>query len=149
MHQGFFGRFFQLGYVTRDIERAVRLLVDEQQAQLVDLIDDFKDQAGQPVAIRRLSHLMLGDAEIELIEPRLDWTSLYLEGLADDSAAMAFHHIGYMQPDVEHWHTAMALAEDRGLVVALQGSVPHARFAYLDTRAQNGHYSEVVWRASR
>lgn len=149
MLDGFFGRFFQLGYVTRDLESAVRTLVDEQQAMLIDLIEDFKDQAGQPVVIRRLAHLMLGDAEIELIEPRLDWQSLYLEALPEKGIAMAFHHIGYMQPDVEQWEVAMARAEERGMVTVMKGSTPRARFAYLDTRAHNGHYSELVWRAPR
>lgn len=97
---GPFGRFFQIGYVTRNIANGLAILESEMGAQRIDLLDDLRDAQGNRVMIRALSHLNLGEAEIELIEPRLDWPSIYLDALPADDQTIALHHIGYRQPDI-------------------------------------------------
>jgi len=146
---GPFGTFFQIGYVTRDIHRAVAMLVDQMGATRIDLIEDFRDPQGDPVVIRSLSHLSLGEAEMEIIEPRLDRPSIYLDALPADDAIIGLHHLGYKQPDIPTWESAMAILCADGAVIAMEGAVPTARFAYIDTRRLVGHYTEMVYRASR
>jgi len=142
---GPYGRFFQIGYVTRDLAAAAARLA-RMGARQIDLFEDFKRPGGEPSAIWGLSHLALGGAELELIQPRLDRPSIYLEALPAEADAIALHHVGYMNPDVPAWEAAMAKIRADGATVAVEGATPRARFAYLDTRADLGHYTEVVWR---
>lgn len=141
-----YGRFFQLGYVVRDIDAAVRHCQQRMGATVVDIIRDLRAETGEQVSINNLSHLALPGAEIELIEPRLDWPSIYLDALPDDSADIGFHHLGFLVPDQPTWDRAMATAETFDTPVVMEGATSQVRFAYLDTRRLCGHYSEVVWR---
>ncbi|WP_404476541.1 VOC family protein [Novosphingobium sp. BL-52-GroH] len=146
---GPFGRFFQIGYVTHDIASGLAILEGTMGARRIDLLEDFRDANGDPVMIRALSHLSMGDAEIELIEPRADWPSVYLDALPADDRTIALHHIGYRQPDVAAWTAARDRAQAAGLAISMEGYTPHAHFAYIDTRATLGHYTEVVYREDR
>lgn len=143
---GPFGPLFQIGYVTRDIFAGLDILEKGMGASRIDLFDDFRDASSNPVMIRALSHLMLGDVEIELIEPRPDWRSVYLDALPERSDRIALHHLGYRQPDVTAWEQARERAMASGLAIAMEGATPRARFAYLDTCATVGHFTEIVYR---
>lgn len=140
------GGFFQIGYVTRNIANGLAILEGDMGAQRIDLLDDLRDAQGNRVMIRALSHLSLGEAEIELIEPRIDWPSVYLDALPADDRTIALHHIGYRQPDIAAWTDARDRAHAAGMAIPMEGATDHARFAYLDTRAVVGHYTEVVYR---
>lgn len=142
-----FGTFFQIGYVTRDIGAAVKLLTDGMGATLIDLLEDFRDPQGNPVVIRSLSHLMLGKVEIEVIEPRLDQPSIYLDALPQAGETVALHHLGYRHADIASWEAAMAALRATGVDVPMEGATARARFAYIDTRCDIGHFTEVVYRA--
>jgi len=142
---GPYGRFFQIGYVTRDLATAAARLT-QMGARRIDYFEDFKRPNGDPSAIWGLSHMARGGAELELIQPRLDRTSIYLDALPEESGAIALHHVGYLHPDVPAWEAAMARVRASGATVVSEGAMPQARFAYLDTRADLGHFTEVVWR---
>lgn len=142
---GAFGPLFQIGYVTRDI-RAGLAALDAMGATRLDLFEDFRDPDGNPVMIRALSHLMLGNVEVELIEPRPDWPSVYIAALPERSDQIALHHLGYRQPDVKAWEDVRERALASGLAIAMEGATPRARFAYLDTCDSVGHFTEIVFR---
>lgn len=144
-----FGIFFQLGYVARDIRGAVAMLETRMGARRIDLISDFADPAGNAVAIRSLAHLSMGDVEIEIIQPRLNWPSIYLDALPIGGAMIGLHHLGYMQSDMPSWEAAMRTIRASGMDIAMEGDTPNARFAYVDTRPLVGHFTEMVYRASR
>lgn len=118
-------------------------------ARRIDLLEDVRDDQGNQVMIRALSHLTLGDIEVELIEPRPDWPSVYLEALPEGEDAISLHHLGYRQPDVAAWTEARNRAEAAGLAIPMEGATTWARFAYLDTRSTIGHFTEVVYRKDR
>lgn len=144
---GPFGRFFQIGYVTRDIDKGCALLRDRMGAQQIDLIEEFRDGEGNQMMIRSLAHLSLGDVEIEIIEPRVGWDSIYVEALpGEGDPTPTLHHLGYRLPDVASWEAAMEGLKASGMTVALDGAASRVRFAYLDTRGEVGHYTEVVYR---
>jgi hypothetical protein len=103
---GPFGTLFQIGYVTRNIASGLAILENQMSARRIDLTEDLRDGQGNQVMIRALSHLSLCDIEIELIEPRPDWPSVYLDALPPDDDTIALRHIGYRQPDVEAWTKA-------------------------------------------
>ncbi|MDT0576360.1 hypothetical protein RM533_09180 [Croceicoccus sp. F390] len=57
------GRFFQIGYVTRNIANGLAVLEIEMGAQRIDLLDDLRDAQGNQLMIRALSHLNLEQAK--------------------------------------------------------------------------------------
>jgi hypothetical protein len=118
-------------------------------ARRIDLIPNFADPAGNPVAIRSLAHLSMGDAEIEVIEPRIDWASIYLDAPPVDGVMVGLHHLGYMKPDIPSWEAALDVIRASGMDIAMERATPDARFAYVDTRPLAGHFTEMVYRASR
>jgi hypothetical protein len=141
-----YGRFFQLGYVVRDIDAAVAGIQRRMGAEVVDVVRDLRDEAGNEVALLNLSHLAVPGAEIELIEPRLDWPSIYLEALPDNPGDIGFHHLGFLLPDQSAWDRAIESCEALNTPVVMEGGTSAVRFAYIDTRRQAGHYSEIVLR---
>lgn len=141
-----YGRFYQVGYVTRDIDAAIAQLQARMGATLVDVLYDLRDGNGEQVALKNLSHMSLPGAEIELIEPRPHWSSIYLDALPERGDDIGFHHLGFLIPDDATWDAAMASFETFGTPVVMSGATPQVRFAYVDTRRQCGHYSEIAQR---
>lgn len=141
-----YGRFFQLGYVTRDLDAAIDRLQRRTGARLIDRIHDLRDEAGNQVVLKNLAHLGLPGVEIELIQPRLDRSSIYLEALPPAGDDIGFHHTGFLLPDEAGWQRAVDSLEREGTPIVMQGGTSQVRFAYIDTRRQAGHYSEIVLR---
>lgn len=141
-----YGRFYQIGYVTRDIEAASTALQRRMGAVQIDMIREMRDGRGNPVALRHVAHLAVPGLEVELIEPRLTWDSIYLEALPDTSNAVGLHHLGFLLPDQTAWDAAVGDFEAMATPIVAQGETPDVRFAYFDTRRQAGHYSEIVLR---
>lgn len=142
--EGPFGTLFQLGYVTRDIDQAFDAVTRDMGAEPIDLFREYKDGEGNPVMLRNLAHFRMGGLEVEMIEPRLDWESIYLDALPADGEAYAFHHLGYRVDSEEAFDRALAHAQDQGLAIDASIDAPNLRLAYFDTRRSSGHYTEVV-----
>ena len=146
MQPSIYGRFFQLGYVTRDLDAGIAQLRRRMGATVIDVIRDLRDESGATVALEHLSHLALPGVEIELIQPRLDWDSIYLDALPESGNDIGFHHTGFMLPDSESWQRAVEMLDEMQTPIVMQGGTSQVRFAYIDTRKQAGHYSEIVQR---
>jgi hypothetical protein len=145
-HGSIYGRFFQLGYVTRDISRAAPCLLQRMGATQIDLIHEPRDEAGNVYPLLHLAHFSLPGVEIELIEPRLDRPSIYLEALPDRGEDSSLHHMGFSVSDVQAWDRAVATFDAMQTPIVMEGETSQVRFAYFDTRRQAGHYSELVLR---
>jgi hypothetical protein len=141
-----YGRFYQLGYVTRDIDVAVANLERRMAARRIDLIHDLRDEAGRPAQLLHVAHLALPGVELEIMEPRLDWPSIYLEDLPESPGAVRLHHLGYVLPDVAAWDRAVTQLSRMATPIVLQFETSQVKVAYFDTRQQTGHYSEIVLR---
>lgn len=139
-------RFFQIGYVVGDIDHAVTQLVGMFGATLKDLIRDMRVQDGEPSLIANLSHVLLNGVEIELIEPRHDWPSVYGDGRPLPKTAVTLHHFGFMADDDRQWDEAIAVMTANGAPAAMSADLPFVRLTYFDTRASLGHYTEIVQR---
>jgi hypothetical protein len=140
-----FGKFFQIGYVTRNIDVALEHLTNVIGARQVALYHDLRDAEGNPSIVRNISLLDLGGVEVEVIEPRLDWpSSIYLEALPDEGRPLAFHHFGFKLEDDAAFDRAMKYVSEANMPVPFSGRLPDVRFAYIDTRRISGHYSEIV-----
>ena len=141
-----FGKFFQIGYVTRNIDAALEQLTNVLGARQLDLHRDYRDSQGNPILVHHLSHLDLGGIEVELIEPRLDWpSSIYLEALPNDGIPYAVHHFGFCVDSDAAFDAAMGIVEKAAFQVPFAGNAADLRFAYVDTRPISGHYTEIVY----
>jgi hypothetical protein len=112
----------------------------------IDLVPELRDGDGKAVAIRGVAHLALPGLEIELIEPRPDWDSIFLAALPTSDEDVGFHHLGFLLPDRAAWDAAVADFAVMGTPIVMQGETPDVRFAYFDTRRHAGHYSEIALR---
>jgi hypothetical protein len=138
--------FFQIGYVVGDIELAVGQFTGMFGATIKDIICDMRDQNGEPSLIANLSHVLLNGVEIELIEPRQGWSSVYGDGVPLPKSSIALHHFGFMAGDDRQWDAATSIMAARGTRVAMSADLPTVRLTYYDTRASLGHYTELVQR---
>lgn len=142
-------RQFQLGYVTGDIDAGTRHLVDAAGARRLTRFDDFHAPDGKRSAIGSLAHFQLAELEVELIQPRAEWDgSIYLDALPRDDQLIALHHIGYLFESLPRFHAVLDEARRSGIDVPAEGGTDRAAYAYLDTRASTGHFTELVHRGS-
>lgn len=137
---------FQLGYVFPDIARPIAHYVDSMGSPGFLRLDDVDvaDQTylGQPLDCRQnIAFGFVGPFNIELIEP-ISGISSYTEFLERNPAG-GLHHIGCKVYDFEK---AIADMEQSGSPVIQTGRFGAAtRFAYCDTRAALGHYTEILY----
>jgi catechol 2,3-dioxygenase-like lactoylglutathione lyase family enzyme len=146
MPTSIYGRFYQLGYVARDIDAAVAHLQARMGARLTDLTHDVRGADGEPTPLQNLAHMVVPGAELEIIQPRDDMPSIYHETLPLQGDFVRLHHLGFLVDNEEAWQQAFSALDVMQTPVALMFDTPQVRCAYLDTRSQVGHYSELVLR---
>ena len=137
-------RRFQIGYVVREIDGALAEF-ERLGACRLDRIIDMRDDRGAPSMILNLAHLMMRGVEIELIEPRAGYDSVYSGCLADGQSTV-LHHLGFMADDDAAWDAGLAELVATGAAVAMAIDLPRVRVRYFDTRNRLGHFFELVQR---
>jgi catechol 2,3-dioxygenase-like lactoylglutathione lyase family enzyme len=139
-----YGKFFRLGYVTRDIAAASHRMIVAFGLRQLDLPRPPRCHDGKNGVVSRIAHFAVGGIELELIEPRLDCPSPYVKALPADPGACAFHHVGYLVNDKRSFDQAIGHAAAAGAPVAFSCDTTNALIACIDTRALSGHCSEIV-----
>src|SRR5262245_58085825 len=133
-----FANFFQLGYVTRDIDLAIeglRRRAGSGDFQIVPAVAPYTH-------IRRIALSWSGSTMIELIEPDPAVPSVYLEALPRTAADIALHHLGFLTDD---FAAMLSRLEAEGFSVPMRMSYGDMLdCCYADARAQFGHYLEYV-----
>lgn len=143
------GKLFQFSYVTRDLDAGADHLTKVLGARQLSRLNDLHSPDGTRSAIRHLAHFVLGEMEVELIEPRDPWPgSIYLDALPPAGQAVAFHHVGFLTGSRDAWRKLLTEAAALGFPVPVRGERPTVCYAYLDTRSTSGHFTEVVFRES-
>lgn len=140
--------WFQLAYVTRDIERAKtdltrRLGVDA----FIELPEDIEVQEhGQPGLVR--AHACLapsgGPFVIELLEPLEGGTSDLLTSMLDNNGRWdtRLHHVGVRVPSRDALHSQLRAS---GNDFYSTGEVPgQVRAGFIDLRSELGHFVEAL-----
>ena len=138
----YLSRFFQVGYVTRDIDRAAH----ELQRQFG--VRSFQFMRGNQVDEHTRTDLALawlGDVMIELIQPMSDGSNFYDVMLGPDSLGTRLHHFGHLVPNRAEWERLRERVSRDGYPVPLEGSVAgFLSYLYVDMRAQTGHFLEYI-----
>ena len=140
-----FGRIFQLGYVTDDLDHAIHAYRSLGVTQF--RIVEVGAAAGRPGPYgARIGMAWLGELMVELIQPVGAPAPVYVDDLPPPgSRRCTFNHVGLAVRDRAAWDGLTAELERQSLPIAWHGSDP-ARFdvAYVDTRPLIGHYSEFI-----
>lgn len=136
-----FSGFFQLGYVTRDLDSAIAAW-RARLGPVEFLVNTPGIVNGAPSPTRRLALAYIDDVMTEIIEPDPAQATIFDDALPDRAGPIRLHHFGYLIDD----HQAMLeRLEAMGYAVPLHGSMEGVLdYSYADTRADLGHFCEFI-----
>jgi hypothetical protein len=133
------GGFFQLGYVTRNLDAAMadfRRRFGPAEFQIIQ-------GTPQHPHTRRIALTWIGETMTELIEPDPAVQSLYVDALPPAAnGEIRFHHIGCLTRDYDETMRRIRADGYATPLVVSYGEVLDC--VYADTRAQLGHYLEYI-----
>jgi hypothetical protein len=141
------GEFFQLGYVTRNLARAMELWTTRYGVTGFFSFDtrDFA-QPGHPGPFMKVALGYQGAVQVELIEPDLDEPGIYRDALPAGEGTN-LHHLGYLV-DPARFDGVRARFEAQGIPVPTHiAGEGGPTLLYADMRAENGLYAEFVARS--
>jgi len=134
--------FFQQGYLTTDIDRALAHYRDNLG---VGQFHVFDTSASHPGSNLMVALGWVGNVMVELIQPRGEVPPVYADTLPDEDFAIRFHHFGYLLPDRERYRATLAALEQQGLpVVQRREDTGSIDLCYFDARQSLGHHLEYV-----
>jgi len=139
--RNFFSGFFQLGYVTRDLDAACAAFRDKF-GPIEFLVNEPTSPDGTPRPTRRLALAYIDDIMTEIVEPDPEQQTIYDHAIPDAAGPIRLHHFGYLIDD----HEAM-LERLKGMNYALplHGTMPGLLdYIYADTRCDLGVFSEFI-----
>jgi catechol 2,3-dioxygenase-like lactoylglutathione lyase family enzyme len=138
----YLSRFFQVAYVTRDLDRAVHTFQEQYG------IRSFHLQRGNQIDEHTKTDLALawlGDVMVELIQPFGNGNSFYEVVLGAEPLGTRLHHFGHLVPDRAEWERLNEHFTRNGATIPLQGRVDgFLSYLYVDQRAQAGHFLEYI-----
>jgi len=140
MHHLFAG-FFQLGYVTADLDAALAAY-KARFGEIEFMINVPESPDGSPPPTKRIALAWIDDVMTEIIEVDRSQKTIYDDALAEDPKAIRLHHFGYLIDD----HQAMLTRlEKLGYAIPMHGSFGDVLdYSYADTRRDLGHFSEFI-----
>ncbi len=127
------GRFFQLGYVTRDLDAAIELWRHRYGVR------EFRRFDGGEV---RFALAWDGATMIEFIEPAAEQPGIFGEALHADRA-VSLHHLGYWV-DADQFDALPETCRAASLDCPIQWKTDQLSVFFADTRADNGLFSEFI-----
>jgi hypothetical protein len=144
-----FANVWQVCYVTPSLERGMEELRDflgvanstEVPVEGATFMKGGEEADWEP----RVAMGARGGLIIELIEPVAGEVEFYREALPEDGGVLGFHHLAMLVPlGDEPWAGVEGLLAEHGLSFEYTILIPdRARLAYVDTRAQFGHWIEL------
>ena len=135
------GRFLQLGYVCRDIERAMATFSERCGVHEFGTMEGPMPQFGRE-PVQKIALAFRGDIMVELIEPQLDLPSVYDHAIPPDQVSARLHHFGYVVDDEAEWDRVHAHHAKLGNARVAGMDLDMIRYCYFDTYPDTGHYTE-------
>ena len=140
MHHLFTG-FFQLGYVTQDVDAACAAF-RTKFGPIEFLVNTPPPINGVDAPTRRIALSWIDDIMTEIIEPDPAQKTIYDDAVPAAQGAIHLHHFGYLVDD--HDATIRRL-HGLGYAVPLHGEIEgFIGYSYADTRADLGVFSEFI-----
>ena len=136
--------FFQIAYVTNDLDRAMRTFDKQFGVKHFFQIPNAPYDAETQVSI---ATAYIGDVMIEIIEPHGPGTTIYDAMLpSGDEFTIRHHHMGHLFEREEDLQRVVDIAAAKGQSIAYEGGVEGVlKAVYLDTRESLGHYLEYIY----
>lgn len=134
-----FDGFYQMGYVARDIGRAIEIFAR------VHGVRNFRRKSAAPWM--DAAHAWVGGTMIELIQPKSGAPQVYDGYVPEKPGAIRLHHHGFRVADAAAWDVIRRRVAEAGLTTPMHGTAMQGQLHYLyaDTRALTGIYSEYVY----
>jgi hypothetical protein len=140
-----FGGFFQRGYITRDLDEAMKRLADGYGVHRFHEIRDLSGPGREHFMSRHIALAYIGNTMIELIEPNLDVRTIYAEHLPEPGKVARLHHLGFLVDDDTAFQALEARLATLELPVAAAGDYGAVlKYLYADARPELGHYLEYI-----
>ena len=135
------GKFHQLGYVCRNIDRAMETFAERCGVHKWGTMEGPMPQLGR-VAVQKVALAFRGDIQIELIQPQLDIPSIYGNAIPTDEVSVRIHHLGYICDDEAEWDRVHAHHAKLGNPKVAGMDLDMVRYCYFDTFVDMGHFTE-------
>ncbi len=136
-----FRNHFQLGYVVRDLDRAIHAMIGKFGVEKWEV----RRPSSKAAPARALGFAYVQQTMLELIEVDPDRDTIYRDWVPDRGDDIRLHHLGYMIDSEEEWRATIGQFEAAKIPAALAGSIGDILdYYYADTVAQLGHYCELV-----
>ena len=135
-----FRNHFQMGYVVRNLDKAIENLREKFGVAKWRIVDVPGDRP-----VRRLGLAYVQKMLIELIETRIGQELFYKAWIPDSDSAIRLNHCAYMMESEEEWETVTRQFIDAGFGIAISSTLGDVRFQYYDTVEELGHFCEVIY----
>ena len=150
MLKGPFG-FFQVAYVTTELERAIRELGALYGPQRFQVNRGVEIETSAGTARADFALAFVGQQQLELIQPTGGADGAYRDVLPKDTYGTCLHHFGRLITEASEWDSVRASVLASGYPTPVGGTfcqngVPLMHYVYADTRRQLGHYLEFMYR---
>jgi hypothetical protein len=139
-----YGRFFQWGYVTRDLDGAMAQFNTSFGIQDFSILVNSNPPSDDPNAraVTRVCFSWIGATQLEIIEVDSSLRSIYRDYLPANKSDIKLHHFGFLVDDLD---AAIARLKADGFDIPFSlGNPVGAAVAYADARALVGHYLEYI-----
>jgi len=138
--------FYQTGYVTRDLDRAIALLSDGFGFSAFTHFDvelELSTPGGQRTAAMRVGTAWAGAMQIELIQPLSGHVDAYVAGLPADESdpTPRLHHLAVRRDSLADTRRDVAAL---GLPVLFETTGNGVTSVFVDARSRIGHPLEFV-----
>jgi len=133
------GRFYQFGYVTRDLDAAAETLRTQFG------IERFRRKRN--AEWMEALHAWTGDTQIEVLQLGEGAPQMYLDYIPAEPGKLRLQHLGRHIDTIEEWQRLEAVVAKSGFDTPLRANAMEGqlRALYVDTRDLLGIYSEYVY----
>lgn len=135
-----FRNHFQMGYVVRNMEKAVENLRDKFGVANWRFLDMPPE-----AEVKRLGFAHAHNSMIELIEMNPGREIFFKPWIPESESAIRLNHLGYMMQSEAEWDTVSRQFEAAGFTLAVSANLGDVRFQYYDTVEALGHYYEMTY----
>jgi hypothetical protein len=139
-----YGRFFQWGYVTRDLDAAMAQFNASFGIQDYSVFVNSNPLSDHPSAkaVTRVCFSWIGTTQLEILEIDGSLPSIYREFLPPSKPDIKLHHFGFLVDDLDA--TIARLRNDGYDIPFVLIDPSNVAVAYADTRSRVGHYLEYI-----
>jgi hypothetical protein len=138
----YLARFFQVAYVTRDLDSAMQTF---QQRYGVESFQLMRNNRVDDDTTMDIALAWVGDVMMELIQPTGAGGSFFEVMLGPEKNSTRLHHLGHLVAGRAEWDSLVDRLRRGGHPIVLQGSVEgFLSYLYVDARSETGHFIEYI-----